>query len=208
MVTIDSIPGFSHLRDATPAQLARLKDAQNAVTKADYVLVALRSLDELYLGFAVSQLTHALQTASRAETAGADAELVVAALCHDIGRVLPAGSHAVLAATLLRPHVRSEVYNVVRAHWHYELRYTASFIEDGTRDARNRFRRRPWHDLAARFADEWDQASFDPNYDTPPLSYFEHRVREVFGRTRNAMDPVWKQWLRPPYRQLRQLLGY
>jgi predicted HD phosphohydrolase len=203
----DDIPPICQLAHATPAQLLRLKEAQHAISKADCVLVALRSLDELYLGFSVSQLTHALQTAARAEAAGADSELVVGALCHDIARVLPAGSHAVLAANLLRPHVRPEIYHVIRAHWHFELRYTASFVEGDSADARNRFRHRPWHDLAARFADEWDQASFDPNYDTPSLSHFEGRVREVLGRCRNTTDPAWKQWLRPSYRQMRQILG-
>jgi predicted HD phosphohydrolase len=204
----DDILPISQLALATPAQLSRLREAQNAVGKADYVLAALRSLDELYLGFAVSQLTHSLQTAARAEAAGADPELVVAALCHDIARMLPAGSHAVLAANLLWPHVRPEVYHVIRAHWHFELRYTSAFIDADTADARKRFRHRPWHDLAARFADEWDQASFDPAFDTPPLNHFEGRVRDVFGQYRNTTDPVWKQILRAPYRQMRQVVGF
>jgi predicted HD phosphohydrolase len=195
------------MAEATSTQLAHLEAAQNAVSKADLVLLTLRGLDGLYLGYSVSQLTHSLQTAARAEAAGADAELVVAALCHDIARALPAGSHAFLAAALLWPHVRPEVYHVIRSHWHFELRYTASFVEGDDGDARERFRRRPWHDLAARFADEWDQASFDPDYDTPPLSHFEDRVREVFSRRRNAADQTWKRLLRRPYRQVRHLIG-
>ncbi len=35
--------------------------------------------------------------------------------------------------------------------------------------------------LAERFADEWDQRAFDPDYDTEPLEHFEDRVRKVFG---------------------------
>ena len=35
--------------------------------------------------------------------------------------------------------------------------------------------------LAERFADEWDQRAFDPDYDTLPLEHFEPRVRAVFG---------------------------
>jgi hypothetical protein len=113
----------------------------------------------------------------------------------------------VLAADLLRPHVRPELYHVIRAHWHFELRYTSAFVEGERADARERFRHRPWYDLAARFADEWDQASFDPEYDTPPLGHFEGCVREVFGRYRTSDDPVWKRLLRPPYRQVRHVLG-
>ena len=36
-------------------------------------------------------------------------------------------------------------------------------------------------ELAARFADEWDQIAFDPNYDTLPLEHFEPKVREIFA---------------------------
>jgi len=36
--------------------------------------------------------------------------------------------------------------------------------------------------VAARFADEWDQVSFDPAYDTLPLEHFLPMVREIFGR--------------------------
>ena len=36
--------------------------------------------------------------------------------------------------------------------------------------------------LAERFADEWDQNAFDPDYDTLPLEHFEPMVREVFSR--------------------------
>ena len=41
-----------------------------------------------------------------------------------------------------------------------------------------------WFDLAARFADEWDQIAFDPAYDTLPLEHFEPLVREKFARAK------------------------
>lgn len=56
-------------------------------------LFAERGADE-YHGEAVSQLEHALQAAAAAESAGADPELIVAALLHDIGHLLHAhGEH-------------------------------------------------------------------------------------------------------------------
>jgi len=36
--------------------------------------------------------------------------------------------------------------------------------------------------LAEKFADEWDQLSFDPDYDTEPLEHFEPLVNEVFAK--------------------------
>ncbi|HUY86307.1 MAG TPA: metal-dependent phosphohydrolase, partial [Acidimicrobiales bacterium] len=48
-------------------------------------------------------------------------------------------------------------------------------------DAREQYRGEPWFALGERFADEWDQRAFDPNYPTKDLSHFEDRVREVFA---------------------------
>jgi predicted HD phosphohydrolase len=45
----------------------------------------LRQLEEQVDGFAINQLQHGLQTATRALRDGASEEMVVAALCHDIG---------------------------------------------------------------------------------------------------------------------------
>ncbi len=47
-----------------------------------------------------------LQTATRAEEAGADPEMVVAALCHDIGKYVSVPNHPRIAAEILRPYVR------------------------------------------------------------------------------------------------------
>ena len=43
-----------------------------------------------YLGEAVSQLQHSLQTATFAEQSGADEETIIGALLHDVGRFIPA----------------------------------------------------------------------------------------------------------------------
>jgi hypothetical protein len=50
-------------------------------------------------------------------------------------------------------------------------------------NARDHHAGHPAYDLTARFADDYDQVAFDPDYDTPPLEHFEPMVREVFGRT-------------------------
>ena len=53
-----------------------------------------------------------LQTATRAERAGADDEMIVASLCHDIGKVVSVANHPGIAAEILKPYVRSEVVEV------------------------------------------------------------------------------------------------
>jgi 2-amino-1-hydroxyethylphosphonate dioxygenase (glycine-forming) len=49
---------------------------------------------EAYFGEEVTQLQHALQSAHRATEAGADNEMVVAALLHDVGHLLGGDVHA------------------------------------------------------------------------------------------------------------------
>lgn len=150
---------------------------------ADRILPMLAWLRNSVDGYAVDQLTHSLQTAARAQRAGADDELVVAALCHDLGKFVSTANHAAMSAEILRPYVRPELVQVILHHQTFQgAHYNAHFGWDP--DAREAFRGEPWFDLAATFADEWDQTSFDPDYDTPPLQHFEPLVRAVFAEPR------------------------
>jgi predicted HD phosphohydrolase len=170
--------------DQSTAEQWRTIGAETAAHQgrvADRVLAMLESLDEVVDGFAVDQLTHCLQTATRAERAGADDEMVVASLCHDIGKAVSVPNHPRIAAEILRPYVRPEVFHTILAHQDFQGRhYYAHFDLDP--NARDQYRGEPWFGLAEQFADEWDQVSFDPDYPTESLAHFEPRVRAVFGR--------------------------
>ncbi len=153
---------------------------EHQARSADRVLAMLESLSDVVDGFAVDQLTHCLQTATRAERSGADDEWVVASLCHDIGKVVSVPNHPRIAAEILRPYVRPEITAVIAAHQDFQGRhYYHHFGLDP--DIRERYRDEAWFEAAERFADEWDQNSFDPDYPTLPLSHFEPRVRAIFG---------------------------
>jgi predicted HD phosphohydrolase len=150
---------------------------------ADNVLDLLRSLKLLVGGFATDQLTHCLQTATLAERAGSDDEVVVAALCHDIGKSISVPGHPGIAAAILRPYVRDEVYKMILVHQDFQGRhYYAHF--GGDPDAREKHRDALTAEefaLAERFADEWDQVAFDPDGPTEPLEHFEPLVRKIFA---------------------------
>jgi predicted HD phosphohydrolase len=148
---------------------------------ADRVLAMLEGLAAITDGFAVDQLTHSLQTATRAEEAGADPEMVVAALCHDIGKYVSVPNHPRIAAEILRPYVRDEIVQVILAHQDFQGRHYYHHF-GGDPNARDKYSNEPWFSLAAKFADEFDQNSFDPDYETLPLSHFEPLVREVFAK--------------------------
>jgi len=153
---------------------------QNQPRVAERILAMLESLNEIVDGFSVDQLTHCLQTATRAERAGADDEVVVASLLHDVGKAISVPGHPRIAAEILRPYVRPEVYEMIRVHQDFQGRhYYAHFQMDP--NLRDQYRDEPWFSLAEQFADEWDQTSFDPEYDTLPLSHFEPKVRALFA---------------------------
>ena len=145
----------------------------------------LLQLEEQVDGFAVNQLVHGLQTATRAERAGASEELIVAALCHDIGKVISVVNHPAIAAEIIKPYVSPETYEIVRTHQDFQGRHYYALLGKDP-DARRQYENEPWFTEALRFTDEWDQASFDPEYDTLSLEHFEPMIDRVFSRQREA----------------------
>jgi len=141
----------------------------------------LMQLEEQVDGFEVNQLQHGLQTATRAERAGATEEMIVAALCHDIGKAISVENHPAIAAEILRPYVSEETYEIVRTHQDFQGRHYYALIGKDS-NARSQYERERWYQEACRFTDEWDQASFDPAYDTLPLEHFEPMIDRVFGK--------------------------
>ena len=145
----------------------------------DRILGLLRDLAEVRCGFAVDQLEHALQTATRAERAGADDDVVVAALCHDIGKAISEPNHPAIAASLLAPYVREDVAWMIEVHQDFQGRHYFDYVGKSP-SLREKHRGHPAYDLAEQFADEWDQTSFDPQHDTLPLNHFEPLIRRIF----------------------------
>lgn len=160
---------------------------RNQTRVAESVLALLRSLSTITDDFVTDQLTHCLQTATRAERAGADNEVIVAAVCHDVGKAISVPNHPRIAAEILRPYVRSEVYRMVLVHQDFQRRHYYRHF-GGNTEAREKHRAAltpAEYELAERFADEWDQVAFDPDYDTLPLEHFEDRLRRVFAAPRS-----------------------
>jgi predicted HD phosphohydrolase len=147
---------------------------------AERVLHMLRAFDTLHAGFGVSQLHHALQTATMARRANASDEMVLCALCHDIGKYISIANHPAIAAEILKPYVSHEAYRVVGTHQDFQGRhYYEHFGKSST--LREQHRHEPWFALAEKFTDEWDQAAFDPKYPVLTLADFEPLVRQTFA---------------------------
>jgi predicted HD phosphohydrolase len=153
----------------------------------DRLLVALNRLGDSLQGYKVSRLEHSLQSATRAQNDGADIEMVVAALLHDLGDELAPENHSQYAASILRPYVRAEVTWVVEMHGLFQMQYYAHFY-DKDPHGHLAYRDHPWFDSCQRFCERYDQSAFDPAYPTKPLSHFEPMLREVFSR--KPFDPA------------------
>ena len=147
----------------------------------DLVLGMLKRLKGSSLCMPVDPYEHSLQTATRAFKDGADEEIVVCALLHDIGDLPAPQNHAEFAAAILRPYVSDEAHGVVLLHEIFQgYHYFAQVGVD--RNLRDRFRGHPSFPRAAEFCAKWDQAAFDKDYESMPLSAFEPMVRRIFAR--------------------------
>ncbi|MGD9704155.1 MAG: HD domain-containing protein [Acidimicrobiia bacterium] len=185
---------FTQMRNGTrdEYQLLHRLERRHVDALPDRIMAALLRLDDSLAGYRVTRLEHSLQTATRARADGADIELVVAALVHDLGDELAPENHSQLAAAIIRPYVRAEVTWVVEMHGLFQMVFYGEHVgvDSNGRDA---YREHPWFDSCARFCERWDQASFDPDYRWAPLDSFEPLLREVFGRP--AFDPLILQEL-------------
>ncbi len=151
----------------------------------DRVLAHLSLLDGDFGGFPVCRLEHSLQTATRAHRDGRDEAYVVMALLHDIGDTLGSYNHPDVAAAILKPFVSEELHWICKNHGSFQGYYYFHFL-GMDRNARDAFVGHPHYDACREFCERYDQAAFDPDYDSEPLSFFEPMVRRVFARPLNS----------------------
>ena len=154
-------------------------EAQAAVPKR--IMSLLRDLEGIRGGFGVDQLHHALQTATMARRANASDEMVLASLCHDIGKAVSIPNHGEISAAILRKYVSPEVHQVILTHQDFQGRHYYEYFGQSP-SLRDRYRNEPWFALAEQFTDEWDQAAFDPKYSVLPLAEFQPLVTQFFGK--------------------------
>jgi len=166
-------------------------DAIGAHSAEEYAGLADRVLDHLKLldndggGFAVSRYEHSLQTATRAWADGRDEEYVVCALLHDIGDTLGSYNHADIAAAVLEPFISERNHWIVKHHGIFQGYYFFHYL-GLDRNLRDRYRASPHFDACVEFCG-YDQAAFDPGYESKPLAFFEPMVRRLFAEPRRSL---------------------
>ena len=190
---------FTAMKDGTADDYEMLRQLEEPFHKAtaDRLLKALAEQeDETLEGYKISRLAHGLQSATRAWRDGADVDWVVAALLHDIGDGLAPQNHDEYAAAIIRPFMREEVVWTVQHHGTFQMLYYGHHY-GWDRNARDKYKGETYYDSCAQFCESWDQSSFDPDYETLPLSFFEPMVRAVFARPAYKPETVQTGVKRP-----------
>jgi predicted HD phosphohydrolase len=149
---------------------------------ADRLLSALVELDEGLSGYQITRLGHSLQSATRAWRDGADIDWVVSALLHDIGDIYAPYNHDEYAATILKPFVREQCRWVMEKHGDFQLAYFGAHV-GADPNKRDMYMGHKYYDDCEAFCKNWDQTSFDPDYDTFDISFFADMVKQVFARS-------------------------
>jgi len=124
---------------------------------------------------------HSLQTATRALRDGADEELIVVALFHDVGEALGPMNHGEIAAAILHPFISENNYNMVKYHGLFQTYFFAAHLGLDP-NAREQYKSQPWYQQTVDFCAKYDELSFDPAYKNEPMSTFEPMVRRLLNR--------------------------
>lgn len=182
---------FTQMKDGDKEDYTFLTEHEVEFTKgtADRLLSAMVDLDKGLSGYQVTRLGHSIQSATRAFNDGADVDWIVSALLHDIGDIYAPYNHDEYAAAILRPFVREQCAWVVEKHGDFQMVYYGHHV-GGNPNKRDAFKGHPYFDDCAEFCERWDQSSFDPNYNSKPLSFFTSMVQEVFSRTPYDPDVI------------------
>lgn len=145
------------------------------------VLAHLRLLDGDFGGFNIDRLQHCLQTATRAQKDGRDEEYVVCALLHDIGDTLGTYNHGAVAAAILKPFVSEANHWMLENHPVFQGYYYYEHI-GADKNARDKLKDSAHYEYALEFIEKYDMPSFDHNYESLPLAYFEGMVHRVLSK--------------------------
>ena len=179
---------FREMKEGTEAdwKIIQKHYLEFAADLPDRVLTHLKLLEGDFGGFPVCRLQHSLQTETRAHRDGRGERYVVMALLHDIGDTLGSYNHPDVAAAIIKPFVTEEEHWICQHHGAFQGYYFFHFLgmDQNTRD---QFRDSPHFDACAEFCEKYDQAAFDPDYDSEPLEFFEPMVKRVLARPLSSM---------------------
>jgi predicted HD phosphohydrolase len=177
--------GFRAMTEASAEDWATIAATDRIFERGlpGWLLGALQLLQNDCHGFAIDRLQHCLQAATRAYRAGCDEEYIACALVHDVGATLAPQTHDAFVAMIMRPYV-SEANHWMLAHHGVFQKYYFGHFFGGDRNEREQHRGHPYFERTAEFCHQFDQMSFDPDYDTLALRDFAPLLHRVLAQPR------------------------
>ena len=103
-----------------------------------------------------------------------------------IGDTLGTYNHPEVAASIIKPFVSEELHWICQNHGHFQGYYYFHYL-GMDRESREQFRGSLHFDACAEFCEKYDQAAFDPDYESESLEFFEPMVRRVMARPINSL---------------------
>eukprot|EP00794_Sanderia_malayensis_P003351 gene3350-3840_t len=131
---------------------------------------------------------HGLQTATRAYDNGESEEAVVCCLLHDIGEMLSPSNHGEIPAAILKPYISKKWHWILANHEVFQGYYYYHFI-GGDRNTRDIYKDHPFYQETVDFCEKYDAPSFDPNFKSYDLSFFQPMVLNIFSKQVYFNDP-------------------
>ena len=148
---------------------------------ANRIIKFMSGLNSTLEGYKITRLEHSLQAATRALNDKASEEMIVAALLHDIGDELAPLNHSEYAASVLKPFVSEKTHWIIEKHGEFQMYYYAHYL-GGNRNQRDKYKDHKYYEDTLNFCEKWDQASFDPDFKSQKLKYFEPLIINIFSR--------------------------
>ena len=174
---------FTQMKDGTKDEYLLLDEYEQEYVNgtADRILNFMKGLTSTLEGYKISRLEHSLQSATRAYNDGADEEMVVATLLHDIGDELAPLNHSEYAASILKPYVTEKTHWIIEKHGEFQMYYYAHHLGKN-KNQRDKYKNHKYYKDTVNFCEKWDQASFDPNFKSKSLNFFTPMVKRIFSR--------------------------
>ena len=122
---------------------------------------SLKELKNNLTSYQFNRLDRSLQTALSAERNGADIELIVAALNHDIADALAPENLSLVFATIIQPFSRDEVIWILQMHGLFHVCYYVNKL-NLEKDGRDIYSERKLFNAAMKFCQKWNQIPFVP----------------------------------------------
>jgi predicted HD phosphohydrolase len=100
---------------------------------------------------------------------------------HDVGETLGPLNHGEVVAAILKPFISEQNHWVLAKHPIFQTYFYARHLGLDP-NARDQYKDSPYYQACVDFTTNWDEVSFEPDYDSEPLETFVPMVRSVLAR--------------------------